>query len=130
MAWRFTVLGETFRESELTLGQAERIEDLLTTPEQVDKGQRANWGQINPLRSAKAARRIAAVMYADRMQTPYDEVLVKLEAVGMIEFIDEFSPIEDDLPTSWEGSLPTGADGEQTATSSASPESPGSGPRT
>lgn len=106
MAWKFTVFGETFREAQLTLGQAERVEELLGK----------SWAHVNPVASAKAARRLAAVMYADRTGIDVNDALAKLGDVSAVEFIEEVDLNDpDDLPTVMEGGFPPQA-GENSTT--------------
>jgi hypothetical protein len=100
VAWKFTVFDETFREAELTLGQAERVEDLLGK----------NWSEVHPLRSAKAARRLAAVMYADRTGISVEDSLTKLGEVRQVQFLEEVDLNDsDDLPTVMEEGNPHSA---------------------
>ncbi len=100
MAWRFQVFDETFREADLTLGQAERVEDLLGK----------SWGEVHPLRSAKAARRLAAVMYADRTGMSVDDAMTKLAEVRVPAFVEEVDLNDtDDLPTVMENGFPQSA---------------------
>ena len=93
--WRLTYQGGSYRESELTLDQAERIEELLGL----------SWLQINPLRSAKQARGILAVMHAEASGVPVVEVLAELGQMKANEFITDVFHLD---PTDIAGSFVDG----------------------
>lgn len=94
------VLGECWREGDLTLAQAEQIEDLVGK----------SWASIHPANSAKVARRIVAVMYAARHEVTIDDALGKLSPVTMSEFVAAIGSY-DDLPEEYlDGFPPEAAD--------------------
>ncbi len=88
MPWKFVHDGKTYSERDLTLGQAERIEEILDT----------NWGQIHPIRTAKHAVVIAAVMASDALGRDYDSVVGEVRGSNMLEFIDEVGTEVEDTP--------------------------------
>lgn len=117
MAWKFSAFDETFREVELTLGQAERIESLMAFVDAKSNAVRPTWIEINPARSARAAACIAAIMYADRAQIPIEEAQAKVSELPMIAFIDDINLTDDDeLPTVIENGFPQLADEPSTST--------------
>lgn len=107
MAWSFQVFGEKFRESQLTLDQAMRVEDLM------DK----RWVEIHPARSAKAALYLAAVMYGDRCGMATADAVKKIGELTVPSFVEEVDLNDaDDLPESYENGFPLTADGTSTTT--------------
>lgn len=96
--WQVEVLGETFREGDLSLADAERIEELSGK----------SWHLIHPGNSAKMARRIVAVMYASRHEVSYEEAVGKLDGVSMTEFINAVGTY-DDMPNEYVDGFPQAA---------------------
>lgn len=88
MPWKFDFGGKTYRERDLTLGQCERIEELLDT----------NWGLIHPIRTAKHAVVIAAVMASDNLGKSYDETLAEVRAANALAFQNDVTQDVDDTP--------------------------------
>jgi hypothetical protein len=107
MAWSFVVFGEKFREAQLTLDQAMRVEDLLEK----------RWGEIHPGRSAKAALYLSAVMYADRAGIDVKDAIAKVKEITVPSFCEEVDLNDsDDLPGSYENGFPPTADESSTPT--------------
>lgn len=104
--WKIVFDGHTLRESELTIAQAEKIESLTDT----------TWRFIHPTYSAKHARAILAVMYADRTASTYDDVAEKIGGITVDGFAEMVQEDEDDLPAVYEDGIPQVADGTSTAT--------------
>lgn len=119
--WRLSFAGEVYRERELTIAQAEDIEDFLGM----------SWLQINPWRSAKQARGILAVLHEARTGTARDEVYAELGTITVTDFMQSHMGIEDDdLPDSYQDGNPTGAAAvRSTSTSSSSTGGRGTGRR-
>lgn len=100
MPWQLSVLGETFRERDLTIEQAEKIEDECEV----------TWRQIHPLQSAKIARRMSAVLLADRLQCPLADAYGKLNGLTVNEMLEGVTSYDDDLPGSYVDGNPPQAD--------------------
>lgn len=100
MPWSLTVLGETFREGDLTIEQAEKIEEECDV----------TWRLIHPLHSAKIARRMSAVLLADRLGCPLADAYGKLNGLRVDEMLEGVTSYADDLPGSYENGNPQLAD--------------------
>lgn len=86
LPWRFSVFGETFKEEQLTIDQFIALEDEFGV----------TWRLINPINSAKQARHIAAVMYAERHGCTLDDAKVKIGQVSAAEFVESIDVPEED----------------------------------
>lgn len=119
--WRLSFDGEIYRERELTIAEAEAIEDFLGM----------SWLQINPWRSAKQARGILAVLHESRTGRARDDVYATLGTVTVTEFMQTNMGIEDDdKPGSYVDGNPTAAAADRsTSTSSSSTGTRGTGRR-
>lgn len=107
MAWRIEYEGQVYREVDLTLDQAEQIQNITGT----------DWGQLHPLTSASHAKATLAVCIAARTGAPVGEVLAKVgSTITVDQFVDMVSK-EDataDLPATYEDGFPPVADGTST----------------
>jgi hypothetical protein len=121
MGWALHYGGDVYREGDITIGQAERIEDLIGV----------TWLQLNVLRSAKHAKATLAVMVADRTGRGYDEVAAEVAALSTNTYASEIFQIEpDDMPSEYlDGNPPVGA-APSTGTKPSSRSPRGAGPRT
>lgn len=102
--WRIEFDGHVLRESELTIEQAEQVESLTGS----------TWLRINPYTSAKHAKALLAVLYAARTSSSYDDVVAKIGAIPVAEYLDMVKADEDDLPTEYTDGFPQPADGTST----------------
>lgn len=89
MPWRMTFEGNTYREAELTIGMAERIEEMTGE----------SWAHIAPLRSAKHAAVLLTVMHSTRTGENEDTVMGRVKNLTVDEFITNVEPEKEDLPT-------------------------------
>lgn len=107
--WQFTLNGEKYREAELTMKQAERIEDLLGL----------SWLNISPVAYARQARVVLAVMASDRTGSSVEEILGDLADIPVEKFIvDHLDMVEDDVAEVWVDANPQkGEDERSTPTS-------------
>jgi hypothetical protein len=101
MPWALHWEGDVYREADITLGQAERIENLIGT----------GWLRLNVIATAKHAKATLAVMVADRTGRPLDEVLAEVDKIPANTYAsDVFHVEDDDLPTEYlEGNPPKAA---------------------
>lgn len=106
MAWVITFDGQVFREADLTIDEAERMEIATNT----------SWRFINPLRSAGHARAILQTLLETRTGLSADDAKAKVGALKVSDFLDLLSAEEDDadLPTRYEDGFPPKADGPST----------------
>ncbi len=120
--WRLSYQDETYDERALTMAQAEAIEEFLGL----------SWLQIHPVRSAKQARGVLAVLHAERTGRDRGEVFGELGSLTTEQFIvDCLSYVDDDIPGSIADGFPTGPeDKPSTGTSSGSTVPRGGGRRT
>lgn len=98
--WTLDFEGHKHRENDLTIGQAERIEDLTGE----------SWLRIVPLRSAKHARAILVVMHAATTNEPEDAVSARVKDLKMSEFLKMYGTEDDDVPTMYLDGNPPVAD--------------------
>lgn len=108
MAWTLTLNGRVFREGDLTIDDAEALE--------VATG--LTWRQLNPLRSAAAAKGIAAVLLERYCGTSADEARKQIGEMTVDQLVDSigvYSP-GDDLPAVYENGFPPVGDGTSTPT--------------
>ena len=106
MAWVLTFEGEVYREADLTLDEAERMEAATNT----------TWRFINPLRSAGHARAILQTLLVTRAGMAEDAAKAKVGGLKVNEFLDLLSEEEEDadLPTQYEDGFPPSAAGSST----------------
>lgn len=106
MAWSLTVDGQVFREGDLTIDEAERMEEVCGV----------TWRQLNPLRSAGVARGIAQVLCETRLGLSSEAALAKVKALRVDEYFDmvgSYDP-DEDMPTQYENGFPQPADATST----------------
>lgn len=118
MPWRFEVDGDVFRESDITLGQALEVEDFLDRQNQEAKldAKPVSWSSLHPLGSARHAVAIASVCLAERRDISLDEATKIVRSLGAVKFIEDYAPVDDDMPKEWEGAFPPSADAQATST--------------
>jgi hypothetical protein len=106
MAWVLTFDGQVYREADLTIDEAERIEEAAVT----------TWRQINPIRSAKHARAILETFLVTRAGLPADAAKAKVGALKVNDFLDLITVEEEDadLPTEYADGFPPVADATST----------------
>jgi hypothetical protein len=114
--WRIRWGEHVLSENDITIGQAERIEDLTGE----------SWLRLVPLRSAKHAAAITTVMAADATGRPQDEIAAEVRNLTIGEFIEAYSVGDEDLPTMHEDGNPPVA-GTSTSSSRTSRKSRGAG---
>lgn len=98
MAWVLNFDGHTFREADLTIDEAERMEVATNL----------TWRFINPLRSAGNARAVLEVLLQTRLGMSAEEAKAKVGALKVDEYLSLLSYEEEDadLPTQWEDGFP------------------------
>lgn len=101
MAWILTFDGQVYREADLTIDEAERIENATST----------TWRQINPIRSAKHARSILETFLITRAGLSPEEAAKKVGALKVNDYLDLLSTEEDDadLPRTYDDGFPPSA---------------------
>lgn len=106
MAWVLTFDGQVYREADLTIGEAEDIEDITSS----------TWRAINPIRSAKHARAILQTLLVTRGSMSPSDAQAKVRALKVNDFVDMLSNEEDDadLPTQFDDGFPQPAAGTST----------------
>ena len=117
MAWQITYHGATYRESALTIGQCEALEDLIGL----------SWLSLNPVRSAKQARILTAFLVSQATGRPYDEVSAEVASMKADEFLTDLATANsgplvietepDDMPAEWTDGIPPKAAEPSTSTS-------------
>jgi hypothetical protein len=116
MPWQITYQGETYRESDLTIGQCEALEELIGL----------SWLSLNPLRSAKQARVLTAFVVSEATGRPYDEVSEEVSQLKADAFLEDYATANtplvieqepDDLPAEWTDGIPPKAAVPSTSTS-------------
>lgn len=118
MPFEIEIGGNVFRTDDLTIVEAERLE------EQCGK----TWLQLNPLRSAKEFR-ATAILFLCRTLTP-DVAAKEADAITIKMAQDSTRWVDDNLPTEFVDGLPKAAGVDSTPTSSVSPDPLGDGPPT
>lgn len=104
MGWVLTLDDFVLRDGELTIADAERLEDETST----------NWRYIDPLRSAKHAAACLRVGY-EKAGLSKDEAAAKTAALSIDAFTDMYSlEDKDDLPTEYTDGFPQPAAGTST----------------
>ncbi len=100
MPWTITFEDHVYRENDITIGQAERIEDLIGD----------NWARIAPLRSAKHARSILTVFHTDATGMSEVEVVAKIRQIKINDFLNMCGSEDDNVPDLFEDGNPPVAD--------------------
>lgn len=80
MAWKITYEGEVYRDGDLTLDDAERLEDLCGT----------SWQRIDPLYWGVHAKRLTAYLHSKRTNRPYEEVLAEVGQMPIDKYMGGF----------------------------------------
>jgi predicted Ser/Thr protein kinase len=121
MGWALHYGGDVYREGDITIGQAERIEAIIGE----------GWTRLNVILTAKHAKATLAVLVADRTGRPYTEVEAEVAAIPANVYASEIYQYEaDDLPSEYlNGNPPVGAE-PSTGTRPSSRSPRGAGPRT
>lgn len=118
MGWVLRWQGETYREGDITIGQAEQIEKLIGE----------NWFGINVLRTAKHALSVLAVMHTHRTGRPFDEVKAEVADIPVNVYAqDVYGEEPDDLPVEYTDGNPPAAAAPSTRTSRSSANRRGAG---
>ncbi len=98
MAWVINYPEHVFRETDLTIGECERIE--------METGK--NWRVLHPLNSASQAKGILVVLLQSRCGKSLEEARTEVDALKANDFTDMLG-IEDlnaDLPAVFENGFP------------------------
>ena len=100
--WVLTFDGQVYREADLTIDEAERIENATGT----------TWRFINPTRSARHGKAILACFLVTRAGLSQDDANAKVGALKVNDFLDMLSEedLDADLPTEFEDGFPPVAD--------------------
>lgn len=100
--------GRVYREADLTIDDAERIEEAAG----------CSWLQINPLRYAKHARAILETFLITREDFTPEEAAKKVRALKVNEYLDllTYEDADADLPSEYSDGFPQPADGHSTRT--------------
>jgi hypothetical protein len=108
MAWVLTFDGQVYREADLTIDEAERIETATST----------TWRSISPYRSAKHARAILETFLVTRAGLTAEAAAARVGGLKINEYLDLLTIEEDDadLPTQYEDGFPPAADATSTPT--------------
>jgi hypothetical protein len=106
VAWVLTFDGQVYREADLTIDEAERIEDATSS----------TWRAINPLRSAKHARAILETFLVSRAGMTAEDARSKVGALTVDEFgaCLTFEEDDADLPAQYVDGFPQKAAGSST----------------
>lgn len=103
MPWQINYGGATYRESDLTIGQCEELEELIGL----------SWLSLNPLRSAKHARILTAYLVSQGTGRPFAEVSAEVATLKVETFLDGFENAprvveeeRDDMPAEWTDGIP------------------------
>lgn len=118
MPFEITIDGKAFRTDDLTIAEAEQLEE--------ECGQ--TWLTLNPIRSAKEYRATAA-LFLRRTRDP-DVAAKEAAAITVKEAQDGTRWVDDNLPVEFADGLPKVEGSPSTTTSSVSPGLPGDGPPT
>lgn len=108
MAWSLTIDGRVFREGDLTIDEAEAME----------KATGLTWRQLNPLRSASAAKGIVQVIYQRHFGMSEDQARKTIGEKSVDEVIDMVGVYDatDDLPAVYQDGFPPKGDETSTPT--------------
>jgi hypothetical protein len=106
VAWVLTFDGQVYREADLTIDEAERIEVATSS----------TWRAINPLRSAKHARAILETFLVSRAGMTAEDARSKVGALTVDEFgaCLTFEEDDADLPAQYVDGFPQKAAGSST----------------
>lgn len=116
MPWQISVFDRTLNTEDLTVGEAEQLEEDLG----------CSWLIINPRVSIRHFRAVVSILLAREM--PLDVATEKVRALGIAD-VGDIEKVEDSRPTMWEDGHPKAEGGRPTPGSS--PASDGSsGPLT
>lgn len=96
MPWQIRYNDRVYRNGDLTIDDCEEIERLLGE----------DWGKINPLRSAKHAKVVAAFMLHRHGGMDNDAARELIGKMKAAEFLKLVEPEDEDLPTETEHGLP------------------------
>jgi hypothetical protein len=98
VAWVLTFDGQVYREADLTIDEAERMEIATNT----------TWRFINPVRSAGHARAILQTLLVTRGGLDAEAAKAKVGALKVNEFLDLLSEEGEDadLPTQYDDGFP------------------------
>lgn len=101
MAWVLTFDGQVYREADLTIDEAERMEIATNT----------TWRFINPVRSAGHARAILQTLLVTRTGVSDEEAKAKVGALKVNDFLDMLDTEEEDadLPQQYQDGFPPSA---------------------
>lgn len=89
MPWKIVYDDDTYLETDITIGQMERIEQLTDM----------SWRHVTLFTSAKAAVAVAAVLVSDRTRRPFEQVLAEVREKRLTDFLSSVDTVTDDLPT-------------------------------
>lgn len=118
MPFEITIDGHAYRTDDLTIAEAEQLEE--------ECGQ--TWLTLNPLRSAKEYR-ATVVLFLTRTRAP--DVAAKEAAAITVKMAQDGARwVDDNLPTEFEDGFPKAEGSPSTTTSSGSPTLPSDGPLT
>jgi len=120
MPFELVLEGKTYRTDDLTIEEAEIIEDVSGR----------TWLQLNPMRSAKEFRAVAVAFLSRDFDADKAKLMVAGLAIQTAQDAVRF--VDDDLPRLFEDGLPDpkAEGGNSTSTSSSSPDPPSDGPPT
>lgn len=111
MSWTVTWEDHTYRETDLTIAEAEKIVEMTGE----------SWLTIHPLRSPRHLAVIIAVL-GERQGCDYHATLAKVRAMPVAEALElQGEEDADDLPYEYAGGLPLAGGGPGTAGSSGAP---------
>lgn len=108
MAWTITLDGQVFREGDLTIDEAEKMEVATNL----------TWRQLNPIRSAAVAKGIAVVLFQTRLGLPEADAKKRVGEMKIDDFIDligTYDP-DEDMPAAYDDGFPQSADETSTPT--------------
>lgn len=102
MPVQLSLLGETFREGDISPALFEKIEAAT--------GYR--WAYVFHAckTEAKAIRHTSAVLLADRLGMSLEDAYAKVDGLRMADLVAGVSDYEDDLPTAYQDGFPPSAD--------------------
>ena len=96
MPWQITIDGRTFREGDLTIGQAEQIDKQLDDL----------WVVLHPVKTPKRLAGLIAWLIAAETGEPFAETLDKVLTRKTTELFDAVGVEQPDLPTEFENGFP------------------------
>lgn len=98
MPWKLTLDGQALTADDMTLAECDRVEAETGT----------DWSQLSPVRTAKHARAIAAVLFA---RTDPADAQNRADRLTVRELLAGFEVVEGDLPTEFADGIPHQGDG-------------------